>query len=603
MTKRISKILAVLMAMLMVVSVPFAAQAATKLDASISAVYTKTTTPVKVKLNGKKIANSKCKFSSSNKSIATVDAEGNVKGIKKGSCTITVKLKSKTSVKKSVKITVKNNLYHARETKVTYVKGSKAKIVAYTNNNARAADYNSKFSSSDKSVATVDSKGNVKALKAGKTIIKMTGTSKQNKGMTYSITVTVVEPTALKITPTSNPLNSKYLDFSTYNKTSKNYYVLRSYLDYAEAHPGTTITLAAGTYNLCTALYIPSNTKIVMNSGTILNKISATGSSGLDNSGSMFMFCAPSMKDKAGAYSGYNGVHDVTIVGNGATIDMADAPKDKTPLGFVFCHNNKISISGLKFKNIKRTTKDAGHFMEMDASSNVTVSNCTFSNHSTSVVDSVSECINLDTPDKKTGGFSQPWTSYDATPNKYVTISNCTFTNVQRGVGTHQYSGGKYHNYVTINNCKFYNCKNGAISMINWTNARITNNLINGAGKNTSGTQIGKGNTVRAIEIAGCSKATISGNVFKNCYEALRFTPKMNPNRSTYPAIYNNITDAEFDSYAANNKYDYSSGYSTYGDIKNYPTMVVQKRIDTSTGTANGSTTDGTKANYSIAAY
>lgn len=597
MTKRFSRIMAVVMAFIMLMSTAITAQAATKLDASIGTVYTKTTTPIKLKLNGKALDASKCSFSTNNKSVATVDKAGNVKGVKKGTATITVKLKSKTSVKKAIKITVKQNLYSARETKVTYAKGSKATIVAYTNNGARAASYNTKFSSSNKAVATVDKNGVVKAVKNGKATIKMTGTSKQNKGMTFSIDVTVVSPTNLKVTPTSNPLNSKYLDFSTYNKTSKNYYVLRSYLDYCETHPGTTVTLGAGTYQLCTALYIPSNTTLVFDKGTVLKKIKETGIKTLDNSGSMFMFCAASKSKVNGAYSGYNGVHDVTIIGNGATLDMAGAPTDKTGLGFVFCHNNNINISGINFQNIKK-----GHFMEMDASNNVTIDSCTFTNQNPGDKSSVSECINLDTPDKKTGGFTQPWTSYDCTPNSNVTITNCTFKNVQRGVGTHQYSGGKYHENVTINNCKFTNCVSGAVSMINWKGITFTNNTINGAGRNTSGKMIGTDDKVRAIVVAGCSNAVISNNVFKNCYEALRFTPKMNvANLSSYPATYNDITDAEYASYATNNKYDYSTGYSTFGDIKNTPTMVVQKRID-SKGTATGSTTDGTKANYSITA-
>lgn len=51
-------------------------------------------------------ANQKCFFASGDTSIATVDSDGNVKGIAAGETTITVRAASKPSVTKSVKVTV-----------------------------------------------------------------------------------------------------------------------------------------------------------------------------------------------------------------------------------------------------------------------------------------------------------------------------------------------------------------------------------------------------------------------------------------------------------------------------------------------------------------
>ena len=40
------------------------------------------------------------------------------------------------------------------------------------------------------------------------------------------------------------------------------------------------------------------------------------------------------------------------------------------------CHNKNITLDGITFKNMKY-----GHFIEMDASKNVTVNNCTFTGY------------------------------------------------------------------------------------------------------------------------------------------------------------------------------------------------------------------------------
>ena len=51
-------------------------------------------------------ANPKCFYASGNTDIATVDSDGNVKGVSQGETTVTVRAASKPSVMKSVKVTV-----------------------------------------------------------------------------------------------------------------------------------------------------------------------------------------------------------------------------------------------------------------------------------------------------------------------------------------------------------------------------------------------------------------------------------------------------------------------------------------------------------------
>lgn len=88
----------------------------------------------------------------------------------------------------------------------------------------------------------------------------------------------------------------------------------------------------------------------------------------------------------------------------------------------------------------------------MDASKNVTVNNCTFTGYKASKRHT-SEAINLDTPDKKTKGFTHDWSKYDCTANQNVKITKCIFSNLEKAIGTHQYSVKKYHTGITISDC------------------------------------------------------------------------------------------------------------------------------------------------------
>ena len=127
---------------------------------------------------------------------------------------------------------------------------------------------------------------------------------------------------------------------------------------------------------------------------------------------------------------------------------------------------------------------NVGHFLEVDATKNLTVSNCRFSGVAKKSP-YTKEAINLDTPDPLTGGLGIYWSSLDRTPNQNVLIENCQFTNLQRGIGTHKYSqrmvNGKwaencYHENITIRNNTFTNMKNTGIFMINWKNVNCSDN-------------------------------------------------------------------------------------------------------------------------------
>jgi hypothetical protein len=69
------------------------------------------------------------------------------------------------------------------------------------------------------------------------------------------------------ITPSSPTYKNVMTNYSTYNKYTKQYYVLRSYLEELEKRGGGTLILNSGTYTILNTLYVPSNVTIRFKNG------------------------------------------------------------------------------------------------------------------------------------------------------------------------------------------------------------------------------------------------------------------------------------------------------------------------------------------------
>lgn len=341
-------------------------------------------------------------------------------------------------------------------------------------------------------------------------------TNSQAKGKVYKIT------TSTKPCDTS----SKY---TTYNKYTKHYYVLLSYLKRLEEEGGGTIELAKGTYTISNTLFVPSNVTIKLKNGVKIVKGKKSGTSKFTASKSIFQFCSYSKSSKKGAYKKYNGENYIQLIGEGTAI--IDMNYDEDAVGIMMCHNRDVKISGITFQNMY-----SGHFIEMDASKNVTVSKCTFKNHKDSMNNN-KEAINLDTPDKETNGFHADWSSYDKTANENVLIKNCTFKNLERSVGTHKYSQNKLHKKIQIIDNIITNCDQDAIRVMNWSEPIIKGNKITNVANKKAG--------LRAILVSGVVNPRISDNVFKDVSRPIQIIPWKNTgDGDQYDIIYNTISDA-----------------------------------------------------------
>jgi hypothetical protein len=136
-----------------------------------SNLYVKQSAKIKGIFTGK----GKITYKTSDKKIATVSAAGKVKAVKKGTATITV-TQNKLSWK--FKVHVKKPKLNA--SKKTIKKGKTFKL-SITGQIGTA-----KFSTSDKKIAKVTKKGNIKAVKKGKAVISV-----KTNGLTLKCKVTV----------------------------------------------------------------------------------------------------------------------------------------------------------------------------------------------------------------------------------------------------------------------------------------------------------------------------------------------------------------------------------------------------------------------------
>ena len=136
-------------------------------------------------------ANNKAvKWTTSNKAVATVTSKGVVKAVKKGTATITATAKDGSGKKAVCKITVKQLVTGLKisKTSLTVTRGKTAALKV-TVSPSNANNKTLKWTTSNKAVATVTSRGVVKGIKKGTATITATATDGSKKKVTCKVTV------------------------------------------------------------------------------------------------------------------------------------------------------------------------------------------------------------------------------------------------------------------------------------------------------------------------------------------------------------------------------------------------------------------------------
>ena len=149
----------------------------------------------KVTVTGK--ASKKVTYKTSNKKIATVNAKGKITAKKKGTAKIYVISKADKKKKCTITVTVGTPVTKVKlnKTKSTMTVGKKQTLKA-TVTPKKASSKAVVWKSSNKKVATVTSKGVVKAKKAG--TVKITATAKDGSGKKATCKVTVKKAAVVK---------------------------------------------------------------------------------------------------------------------------------------------------------------------------------------------------------------------------------------------------------------------------------------------------------------------------------------------------------------------------------------------------------------------
>ena len=162
----------------------------TKPDTNTLVLKKGKTYSLKTKVTVKNKASKKVSYSSSKKKVATVSSKGKIKALKKGTTTITVKSKANSKKKDTLKVIVGTPVTKValNKKRATVTAGETLKLKS-TIAPKKPSVKKLSWSSSNKSVATVSSKGVVAAKKAGTAVITVKSTDGSNKKATCKITV------------------------------------------------------------------------------------------------------------------------------------------------------------------------------------------------------------------------------------------------------------------------------------------------------------------------------------------------------------------------------------------------------------------------------
>ena len=367
------------------------------------------------------------KYKSSRKKIAKIDADGIITPVAAGQVTITATItqgKEKTTC--TMVVTVKDPYFVLDEFPEGVLAGSDTVYSVKRYGFEEPVTFRL-VGSQYASIEPVDSTSCIlHAKEPGTVTLEVESLGKVKK---QEIRIYEGEGVCFVVHPDSEPYLNRYTSRGDYNKYTACYFLLRSYLERLDTVGGGLLVLKKGEYPVIATLCVPSNTTILFEDGAVVKKIDNTSTKAVPATTSLFQCVA--YTHTSYPFKGYGGEHDIRFIGEGQSgIDLAGIKCT----AIMMCHNKNVKISGLYFKNVNGL-----HFIEMDASRDVDISYNWFTGY-TATPTGHKEAINIDTPDRNTGGFVQGWTSYDRTPNKNVYITDNVFKDLEVGVGTHRYS-------------------------------------------------------------------------------------------------------------------------------------------------------------------
>lgn len=361
---------------------------------------------------------------------------------------------------------------------------------------------------------------------------------------------------AFVITTATAPYHEKYNDKSDFAKR-RVYYTFLSYMEQLEYAGGGAVTVKAGNYPVTNNICIPSNVTMTLENGVNFTK-SGTTATDICYAKSLFTIVPPSKDGTKGTIRGYNGSHDIKIIGQGtARINCANV---KNCMGLAMGHARNITIQGVTFQN-----QYGSHFVELNSSNNVTFEKCTFEGFKPLDQKSHKECINVDGNDLVTDGFNYDWSAHDMLTCKDIYIRDNVFKNIGTAIGSHTYSVKGVtqlyqENVQIVNNC-FDGTYNVAIRALNWKDTLIKGNTFMNIQSLDDGKVNAAGNPYKyvALLLRGVLNPTVTENIFEDCrYYPIRVIMQTGPTtdasvKAGYADTICSISDANWEA-MQNNK-------------------------------------------------
>ena len=262
---------------------------------------------------------------------------------------------------------------------------------------------------------------------------------------------------------------------------------IQAALDAANAAGGAEVYVPDGVYPIKSSLLIYNYTRLRLSPRATIIRASTGVRSGM-------------LKPGIGDVDGYDGVHDVEIVGGIWDCNARQFPDPLT--GITFAHARNIIIRDATFLDVYNY-----HCIELNSTQNGLVLNCLFKGFSGT---RKSEAVQLDHM-KSSSNFAS-FGNYDNTPCDNILIAGCTFEDWSRGIGNHSATKDIFHTNIRIIGNHFRNLTGQAIRAYQWKYVSIIGNTFDNC---EIGIEIRPGT---GSDASDNGYATIKGNVIKNIH-------------------------------------------------------------------------------------
>ena len=243
---------------------------------------------------------------------------------------------------------------------------------------------------------------------------------------------------------------------------------IQNALEYAKQTNETLVVrIPNGHYTISKALWIDSNTKLMLESGAVISC-----------QGSTHLMLLNGRRNMANWPGGYQRSENIVVQG-GKWDGNGQGGNVHSDLMF-FAHAQNITIQGAELVNCC-----GNHFIEFAGVSNGTINNCEFRdfvryngiNYDTdeerSDVTAISEVIQIDyTSGIGTDDADKP---FDNTLSQYITVTNCSFENCMSGVGNHHFNDRMMPGLKITHNV-FTNMNKDCINFYSFGSATISDN-------------------------------------------------------------------------------------------------------------------------------